>query len=132
MSLNLDELGYSKFETIENQNALYKLSDGTFLETSVILKNVLYQNPNSVGLVDAIMNHTTYTTKELRSQSEIQVLSDVSYESIQEGKFVFEVNGHKFTIIPVIIQIKRTAVRDNLNNIVYHVMAHAKSLTEKL
>jgi len=132
MSFDLEKMGYSKFKITENEKTLVELEDGSILETSVSIRNILYQNENSVGSIDADMIHVIYTTKESRSQQSIQPLEDVSFEQKITGKCVLEANGFEFTIIPIIIQIKRLGQRDKLGHVVYQVNANAKSMTKKL
>ena len=74
----------------------------------------------------------TYTTKDLRSQSTIQKSDDVKFTNTREGKFVFKINGFNVTVIPVVIQIKRSSIRDPTGDIAYQIVANAKVISTKL
>jgi len=128
----LEKRGYSNYKITEDETAIYELEDGTILEINMKIKNILYQNPTSVGFIDGYIDIINYSTVDLRSETGLDEIPDVKTTMKQEGKLVFEVNGFKTTMTPVIIQIKRLNQKDNFGIINYQISVNAKTIMTKL
>ena len=128
----LEKRGYSNYKITEDETAIYELEDGTILEITMKIKNILFQNPTSIGYIDGYIYIINYSTVDLRNKSGLDEIPDVKTTMKKEGKLVFEVNGFLTTLTPVIIQIKRLNQTDNFGIINYQISVNAKTIITKL
>lgn len=131
ISKEIKKRSYLTPHDFDSKNHIVKLIDGTLLVISISLKNILFQNDNTPGAINADVVVNSYSLPEIRQKRPSTTNPDMEFEVLECGYLKFNSNGFLVEIIPVVVQITKTG-RFQLNgDVEYAANIQAKYVLNK-
>lgn len=123
----IGSLGYFNFRILKNMPLICEIKDDRSVIVVEAIVQKIIRTGTEQGQIFATNSVTTYTSKEIRMGAPLKQEQILEFDTIQKGELVCKMeNGIVITLIPVVVQINRSGIRNPNGEEQYDVVNVAK------